>query len=274
MLKDNFELCYKLPDCRNKYIVPLLITNRKPDYDWDNTDNLQFRFQSPFMPKGIVSRLIVRMHTYIRKGQIWDEGAVFQKGNAVAQVIERKTVEEGLKIIEIRLSVTPNNRKEFLTLLREDIKQIQNGSFPNLPYLEMVPCSCEKCKGSDKAEFYKNTELEDFLSTNDYKIQCRSSRKMVDIVKLMGDVGIKVMETNREKGDTIVNVYGTVQGSNLNTGDGNQQTIVPSPTEEPDLEDKIIKKKSLDYQRYALITAGTIAAAVFLTFVFKVLGIL
>jgi len=273
MLKDKFELCYKRPYTENAYIVPLLLPNQKPKYDWDNIDNLQFRFQYPFMPKGIVSRLIVRLNEYIDNNLIWDEGAVFNKGETRAQVIERKTADEGLKIIEIRLQGEPNSRKEFLTLLREHIKQIQDISFPNLPYLEMVPCNCGECGQLTSPHFFKYEDIEICLKKGKNTIECRKSVEDVEINKLIDAIGFKIMETDRRKGDTIVHNYGTIQGSNLNTGDGNRQTIVPAQTEQADPEDKIIKKQGLNYQRYALIITGTIALAAVLTFIFKALEI-
>ncbi|MCP4580314.1 MAG: hypothetical protein GY839_01755, partial [candidate division Zixibacteria bacterium] len=163
MLKDNFELCYKLPGTENQYIVPLLLSPQKPEYDWDSNNNLQFRFQYPFMPKGIVSRLIVRMHEYIDQNHVWKEGVVFRRNSASAQVIEQKTMKEGLKIIEIRLKGTPNNRKELLTLIREEIKKIQNSSFPNLPYSEMIPCNCRECKTAETPYFFNYDDIETYL---------------------------------------------------------------------------------------------------------------
>jgi hypothetical protein len=187
MLKDKFDLCYKLPGSENKYIVPLLLPKIKPGYDWENKDNLQFRFQYPFMPKGIVSRLIVRLNEFIEGGKVWNEGAVFHKDGARAQVIERETTKEGLKIIEIRLTGNPNNRKEFLTIIREELHQIQNSSFPNLPYYEMVPCNCSECV-SGQPEFYAYEGLENLLYKGIDKKQCPKSGIMVDIVNLIDAV--------------------------------------------------------------------------------------
>jgi internalin A len=188
MLKDKFELCYKLPGAQDNYIVPLLLSPQKPEYDWDNKDNLQFRFQYPFMPKGIVSRLIVRMHEYIHQNMVWNEGVLFKKNGAMAQVIEQKTVKEGLKIIEIRLKGTPNSRKDLLTLIREEIKKIQNNSFPNLPYVEMVPCNCKECINETNPYFFDYGDIETYLQKGKTEIDCRKSTEQVSIADLVGSV--------------------------------------------------------------------------------------
>jgi len=188
MLKDKFELCYKLPGTEDNYIIPLLLSPQKPEYDWDNNDNLQFRFQYPFMPKGIVSRLIVRMHENIHQNMVWNEGVLFKKNGAMAQVIEQKTVKEGLKIIEIRLKGTPNSRKDLLTLIREEIKKIQNNSFPNLPYVEMVPCICKECINATNPYFFDYGDIETYLQKGKTRIDCRKSTEEVAIASLIGSV--------------------------------------------------------------------------------------
>jgi len=200
MLKDNFELCFKLPGTKDKYIVPLLLSPQKPEYDWDDNNNLHFRFQYPFMPKGIVSRLIVRMHEYIDQGRVWKQGVVFRKNGASAQVIEEKTVKEGLKIIEIRLRGTPNSRKDFLTVIREEINKIQKSSFPNLPHSEMIPCCCKVCETAETPYFFDYRYIETYLQKGKTEIDCRKSTEDVSIADLVGSVfNIKEIEERYKK---------------------------------------------------------------------------
>ena len=77
MLKDKFDLCFKLEGERETYRTPIHLPNVAPEYDWDMSNNLQFRYQYSFMPKGMLSRLIVKMHNYIEDGLVWNEGVVF-----------------------------------------------------------------------------------------------------------------------------------------------------------------------------------------------------
>ncbi len=52
MLKDAFELCYVCPTDKRFYIVPSLLPKIKPqNLIWNETGNLTFRFQYPFMPE-------------------------------------------------------------------------------------------------------------------------------------------------------------------------------------------------------------------------------
>jgi DNA-binding protein Fis len=189
VLKDNFELCYKRPGTQDCYIVPLLLTCQKPDYNWDNTNNLRFRFQYPFMPKGILSRLIVRMHHYIAdQDLVWSEGAVFAKGNATAQVIEQLDPKEGVKIIEIRSRGELGDRKDLLTLIREDIKRIQTSSFPNLTYREKIPCLCSECHPDPNPYFFTYGDIANYLRRGKTEIPCYRSTQEVPIADLVGSV--------------------------------------------------------------------------------------
>ena len=99
MLKGNFELCYLLPGRENQYIIPLLLPHARPDYYWESEDNLQFRYQYPFMPKGIVSRIIVRMHEYTDVEKMWNEGVVLTKDGISAQIIKKTNQKHCYKII-------------------------------------------------------------------------------------------------------------------------------------------------------------------------------
>jgi hypothetical protein len=41
----NFQLCYKIPNSRDTYIAPQLLTENQPEYEWNNKkDNLILRY--------------------------------------------------------------------------------------------------------------------------------------------------------------------------------------------------------------------------------------
>jgi internalin A len=61
----NFKLCYEIPSRLGNYISPQLLSPEQLDYDWDDTENLLLRYEYEFMPKGILTRFIVEMHSWI-----------------------------------------------------------------------------------------------------------------------------------------------------------------------------------------------------------------
>lgn len=130
----------------------------------------------------------------------WREGAFFFKNGARALIRESSTNKEGLKIIDIRLQGVPNARKEFLILSCTEIKKIQDNSFPNLPYAEMVPCLCQERADLDAPEFYEYAALENLLSKKKGRAQCHQSGDMLDIVTLIDAVGVKIVEMEKKLG--------------------------------------------------------------------------
>ncbi|MEG4320267.1 MULTISPECIES: COR domain-containing protein [unclassified Microcoleus] len=85
-LMKNFKLC-ATKSRPGHYIAPQRLPVEKPDYPWDDTDNLIVRYEYTFMPKGIITSLIVQMHDLI-EDIVWREGVVLTDGCAKAEVIE------------------------------------------------------------------------------------------------------------------------------------------------------------------------------------------
>ncbi len=144
MLKNNFELCYPIESgSEAAYIAPQLLPGLRPDYPWPEQDNLHFRFQYQFMPKGIITRLIVRLNHLIarRNGEdlVWEKGVVLHKDGARAQVTEEITKHEGLKVINLTLAGPAQSRMEFLSDLRAEIRGIHEKSFKGINVKEMAP---------------------------------------------------------------------------------------------------------------------------------------
>ncbi|MEK7729453.1 MAG: COR domain-containing protein, partial [candidate division KSB1 bacterium] len=144
MLKNNFELCYGLEGgSEEEYIAPQLLPSTRPPYEWNSAGNLHFRLQYPFMPKGIITRMIVRLHEWIEReadeGLVWERGVVLRKHGVRAQVTEEITKQEGLKVINIVLDGPPSAQKDLLADLRAELRAIHDKSFRGINVKEMVP---------------------------------------------------------------------------------------------------------------------------------------
>ena len=112
MLK--FKLCYQIPGTDNNYIIPQLLTEEQPDYEWISDDNLVMKYRYPdFMPKGIITRLIVELHRYIAdQGKcVWKSGVVLEKDDAKAEILE----DYGKRSIMVRVSGAKAYKKELMT---------------------------------------------------------------------------------------------------------------------------------------------------------------
>jgi Leucine-rich repeat (LRR) protein len=188
MLKNNFDVCYKLANTEDTYIVPKLLPETAKIYSWENDGNIKFRYQYAFIPEGILSRFIVRMYRFIENNTVWLTGVVLSNGLCRALVQEVESVKDGRKNIVIEIwGTNKESRKSFLSLIRHEIDFIHQSSFKMLNVDEMVICNCHECTISDEPEFYTLKTLENKIRKKP-TIECHKSSIDVNIIDLVNDV--------------------------------------------------------------------------------------
>ncbi len=167
-LMKKFQLCYEIPDTKDTFIAPQLLSDNQADYDWDESDNIILRYAYPdFMPKGIISRFIVVMHQYIEQQKyVWKSGVILYKDNTKAEVIE----DYGKR--EIRIRVAGKLTRKLMTEVTYELDKI-NDSFHELNYQKLIPCNCEACKNSQNPYTYQFKELIERLAHKKLTIDCR-----------------------------------------------------------------------------------------------------
>ncbi|MCP4696478.1 MAG: NACHT domain-containing protein [Gammaproteobacteria bacterium] len=202
----NFKLCYELPEAGH-YIVPQLLSRQKPEYAWDDADNLLLRYSySRFMPAGILARFIVAVHPLIANSRecVWRHGVVLYEDNTRAEVREE------LERREIRIRINGNHKRDMLTTLTYELEKIHR-SLSRLEYKQEIPCNCDVCTQSREPHFYDYNMLKRFRDDRQTTaIQCQASFQMVDIRKLLEAVKynalllkVKKIAELREKGSSI-----------------------------------------------------------------------
>ncbi|MFN6439842.1 MAG: COR domain-containing protein [Nostoc sp. DedSLP01] len=185
----KFKLCYEIPNRPSNYIAPQLLSANQPDFNWDESNNLILRYAYDFMPKGIITRFIVEMHSLIEEQTlVWRTGVVLSKEQTRAEVIEQYNQRE------IKVRVAGKRKKELLTVITHEMDKIHK-SYERLQYQTLVPCNCDKCKNSQMPYSYPLSELYEFQDTGDYQIQCRKGRLMVDVRRLIDDVFLTSQNT-------------------------------------------------------------------------------
>ncbi len=135
--KDSFEICYELKNHEvSTYIAPQLLPSKEPAYEWEDSHNLHFRFAYPFMPKGIIARLIVRMSEQVAQNAdeplIWKRGAVFEEGKTRAEVTVLDDPETGVESINIRVRGEARAKRDLLTVVRSELRHMHQRSFQNI----------------------------------------------------------------------------------------------------------------------------------------------
>ncbi len=191
MLKDKFEICYRSQLQPDTYISPQLLPDIKPKYDWSSSDTLKFRYQYPFMPKGIFSRFIVRVNEKIAgscQDLVWKEGVVIEDDGCQGQILLTENPKDGLKVIDIEITGATNNRKYLLHQVRKEIEIIHKSLSENMNVEQMVPCNCAMCLDHASPHFYKFTVLESYREKNRPTIVCDKSIEDVAVMQLLEGV--------------------------------------------------------------------------------------
>lgn len=206
----NFKLCYQIPGTTDAYIAPQLLSFDHEPYEWDEANNLQFRYRYGFMPKGLVTRLIVAVNQMIKGDLVWRTGVVLQRGDTVAEVIERYDIRE----IHIRLQ--GDDKQGLLAIIMKELEVIHT-AFRRRPDVQMlVPCHCDECCNSAQPYFHPYKFLIS-MRQKQTPAQCQKSGTSVDPHALLNDVVPPKIRDDFEHhdkpiGNTTINIHGNVHG--------------------------------------------------------------
>jgi internalin A len=188
-LMQNFELCYELRDSKPQtWLAPHLLPPAKPKAlaEWAETEDLVLRYHYDFLPKGMISRLTVRLHRFVvNPGMAWVTGVLFERDSTAALV---EILANGS---EIELRARGTERKTLLSVIAADLDAL-NDSFQGLREKvdKRIPCNCEVCCAASVPEFFEQKELLWRKEHNKLIVECRRSFKDVDVLELLD--GIKM----------------------------------------------------------------------------------
>jgi small GTP-binding protein len=116
----KFELCFDFEGFKDqKFLVPDLISKEEPfTGDWNET--LEFQYNYQVLPNSIISRFIVRMHSYIYLNTYWRTGVIVAYQNDKALV--KADIED--RKIYIKITGSFISRRNFLTIIRSHFDTI------------------------------------------------------------------------------------------------------------------------------------------------------
>lgn len=180
MKNKKFDLCFEINN--GEYLAPRLLPVDEIEHSWvDEPNNLRFEIHYQFMPKGILTRLIVKMNQDILDNSYWRYGVVLQY-QGTRSIIREKYFEN-----KITIQLSGDNKREFLFLIRKTINEIHK-DFNKLEFREKVPCICSQCKQSNEPYFYDFDLLLRYEMNNLHKIRCNNSLEEVGVFQLTTDV--------------------------------------------------------------------------------------
>ncbi len=189
-LMQKFELCYRLPDkLHDAWLAPQLLPPSKPSVilDWQQPGDLALRYRYEFLPKGIVSRLIVRMHRFVMRPDLsWISGALFERDGT--ELLAEVPPKGG----EIILRARGPERKELLSVISADLDAL-NDSFHGLKDLvsKLVPCNCSRCRKLTEPEYFYHNRLLQRKKDGKLKIECPASYEDVDVLELLDGISVE-----------------------------------------------------------------------------------
>ena len=191
-LMEKFELCYKLADQPTEtWLAPQLLSPSTPEAlkDWPQADDLVLTYQYDFLPKGLISRLMVRMHRFVRQpDRCWRSGAYFERGQSV---LLARLPSPGGHEIEFRASGP--GRKSLMSMITSDLDAL-NASFEGLSdkVRKFVPCLCSNCSLSTYPERYEVGLLLKRMQNGMLMLECTESYEDVSLRQLLDRSTIKI----------------------------------------------------------------------------------
>jgi small GTP-binding protein len=161
-LMQKFELCYALDE--ETILVPALLDTKEPPLPEEPGHTLDFILTYDFLPKSVISRLLVKLHKDLATGKSWRTGMVLESELFHTRALIR--ADEVERTIDIHIS--GSQKREHLSVIRSALREI-NKSFLQMEIKELIPLPLptalpdgfrEKHKGAGK---YARTVSYSFL---------------------------------------------------------------------------------------------------------------
>jgi internalin A len=135
-LMKKFDLCFTFPSNDIDYLIPELLDIQEPTAtaEFDNQETLNFHYDYPILPEGLLPRFIVRTHSHSDGLPRWRRGVIlnFEGCRALIKADPQE------KRMHISILGPMASRRRLLALIRFEFEQIHR-YFEDLKPIEMVP---------------------------------------------------------------------------------------------------------------------------------------
>jgi Leucine-rich repeat (LRR) protein len=222
-LIEKFELCFNIMGT-DDYIIPELLPSQHPDIDreaYRSRDNLRLDYSYDFMPAGIITRFISRLHYLIRADHYWNNGVELEFSGSSALVVSDSAQKR------IRVSVSGSNNTQLMGVIRSHFNHIHKTlNMKKEEYVfEEVPCICSQCQKSEKPHFFKYDVLLR-LAEKGKEARCDKSLDDISTDKLLK--GFLLPRIPGNLFDPLITTLAQVQGlkKTLQTDENSRNTVV------------------------------------------------
>jgi hypothetical protein len=210
-MMEEFELCYRVEGNGRTYILPQRLPSERDTYGWHEDDDTTIRYEYKFMPKGILTRLICRLHPRIEtdpeRGQrVWCDAVIFALPDNKGRVFAREVFSEN--VIELRAA--GHKREDILGEIIRTMDDInRDGKYDNLKVEKLLPCPCHECLEAEEPGFHEYEALYKRIEKNKDTSECKKSGEDVLISDIFGKSGVKRPEL-RNKNEFYKDSRGTM----------------------------------------------------------------
>ncbi|MBK8565698.1 MAG: hypothetical protein IPN76_20735 [Saprospiraceae bacterium] len=201
-LLGRFGLMYQV-EGRDEFIVPEHLPQVQPYERWpyeQDGDILYFRYRfDKYMPKGLMSGLIVALHRHIPDHDlVWNRGVNLALNGAHAEVREQYG---GTNQFDIRIAGAM--KRDLLVLITQAFDRMLE-RFAKLKLEKGIKCPCQKCKSDPDPYFHLTENIEDALIAKAHKpnptVECKKSFDDIPIRDLLAVIDYeKVIRNVQEK---------------------------------------------------------------------------
>jgi len=182
-LMEKFEMCFPVRDT-NIHIVPELLPAEQPELDLSKyraPGSLYFEIHYEFMPRGIISRFITRLYTYIHLEHYWKHGVELALDNTFALVLSESLNRK------LTVTVSGADKSELLAIARHHLEEIHRSlnMEKNQHFREMIPCRCDTCRATENPHLFRHEVLKRCMDKGIPAVLCEVSLEEVPTSMLL-----------------------------------------------------------------------------------------
>lgn len=185
-LMKKFELCFLLSDKEGVYLIPELLGKQEPDdaSAFDPLECLNFEYQYPVLPEGLLPRFVVRTHVLSDDTPRWRTGVILKLEDNLALV--RADAQERRVLINIKGFVA--NRRRLLSIIRANFDRIHD-DIKHLKPAEIVPLPQQPAVfvTYDDLLAWENSKVKEFPMIVDGKVVLLNVQQLLNGVELEGE---------------------------------------------------------------------------------------
>jgi len=123
-LMEQFELSFPLGDAKNRILIPQLLGDQQPDLalDFKLPECLNFGYQYPIVPEGLLPRFVVRTHHLSEPASRWKSGVILRHADSGCRALVRADAAENQ--VRVHIEGPETGRRELLAVIRHNFDAI------------------------------------------------------------------------------------------------------------------------------------------------------